>query len=53
MAGNKYNPEYPVYRPESYKLIWKNEYGDKTVLTGNPKQIIDTILNHYLYITGA
>ena len=48
MAGNKYNTEFAIHKPNFYKLQFEDQHGIVQSMRGTPMQVLNYILNQQL-----
>jgi len=48
MAGNKFNTQFAIHKPNFYELRFLNQYNEEVKTTGTAKQILNFILNQQL-----
>ena len=48
MAGNKYDTQFAIHKPTTYRLEFLDQNGTTQYMTGTPKQVINYILNQQL-----
>lgn len=48
MAGNKFNTEFAIHKPDSYRIQFKDQNGIVQSMSGTPMQVLNYILNQQL-----
>ncbi len=48
MAGNKFNTEFVIHRPDRYRIQFQDQDGVVQSMNGTPMQVLNYILNQQL-----
>lgn len=48
MAGNKFNTEFAIHRPDRYRIQFQDKDGVVQSMNGTPMQVLNYILNQQL-----